>query len=59
MTRNNNWIETLVILMFICLLGVSLTNDSVTRIIWLFIWAIVFSIWIYKISTRRENKSRE
>jgi len=52
----NDWVETLVILVFICLLGISLADDSVTRIIWVFIWAIVFSIWLYKVSTNQKEE---
>ena len=52
--------NTLVILMFICVLGISLANDSIThdsitQILWLFLWAIVLGFFLYQID---KNKKR-
>ena len=49
-------LETLIILMFICLLGITLASDSVIRIIWLFIWAIVLGFCLHEISKKRKEE---
>ena len=48
--------ETLLILMFICLLGITLANDSIIQIIWLFIWAIVPGVCLHEISEKRKEE---
>jgi len=50
-----NDMKTLVILMFIALLGITLSEEKITQLLWIFIWAICFCIWLYKIAKREER----